>query len=109
MMNSFNCVGNLVGDPVFYDGETPRVVFRLAIDHNGKPVEGRKNAEFLDFVAWRNVAKYIAEYAHKGDRIEIHNAMAKNHEYTNANGDKVSREEFEVENVCIGNRVKTKE
>lgn len=106
MLNSFNCVGNLANEPIFFDGDTPRTVFTLAVDHNGKPIEGKKNAEFLDFVAWGNTAKFIHNYCHKGDMLSVQNAMAKKREIVDADGNKTYRHEFNVESVDILRRAK---
>ena len=100
-MNSCNFIGNLVNDPIYYEGEVPRVLFTLAIDHNGKPVEGKKNAEFLDFVAWRGTAEFIAKYCHKGDILAVQNAMAKKREIVTDTGEKIYRTEFQAEIVDL--------
>lgn len=105
MLNSCDFVGNLVSDPIFYDGTPPRAVFRLAVDHDGKAKDGQKNTEFLDFVAWRNTAEYLSRYCHKGDLLSVH-SMAKSHEYTKADGTKESKTEFSVESVNVCSRAK---
>lgn len=108
MMNVFCGVGNLVSDPILYEGDPSRAVFVLAIDHDGKPVDGKKNAEYLDFVAWRNNAEYIAKYCHKGDLLSVVGTVKK-HEYSNADGDKVSKVEIHVSSVNSCNKAKVKE
>ena len=57
--------------------------------------------EFLDFVAWRNTAEFIAKYCHKGDILSIQNAMAKKREIINDDGEKSYRTEFQAEIVDL--------
>ena len=102
MMNCFNGAGNLVSDPIFYEGDPSRAIFVLAIDHDGKPVEGKKNAEYINFVAWRNDAEFLAKRAHKGDLLGVTGKL-KNHEYTNADGFKIVKTEVHVDSVNILN------
>jgi len=106
MTNECIFVGNLVSDPVYYEGETSRVVFTLAVDHDGKPKEGQKNAEYLDFIAWRSVAEYIGRYAHKGDLLSVV-SMAQKHEKVNPQGEKSYRTEFQVKSVNILSRFRS--
>ena len=108
-LNSFDCIGNFVSDPTYFDGENPRVLFRLAVDRNGKPVEGKKEADFLDFIAWRGTAEYIAKYCHKGDLIAVQNASARTHDFVTKDGTKFQRTEFQVESIDILRRAKPKE
>lgn len=108
-MNSCNFVGNLVNDPAYFDGEAPRVLFTLAVDHNGKPVDGHKQAEFLDFIAWRSTAEYIAKYCHKGDKLAVQNAMARKRDFVTQNGEHVQKTEFQVESVDIVRRARAKD
>ena len=95
--------GNLVNDPVYFEGETPRVLFTLAVDHNEKQEEGKKRAEFLDFVAWRGTAEYVHRYCHKGDRLSV-SAEPRNRITVDENGTKNYRMEFHVNNLNIEHR-----
>ncbi len=103
-MNSCCFTGNLVNDPVFFEGETPRVLFTLAVDHNEKQDDGKKKAEFLDFVAWRGIAEYVHRNCHKGDRLSV-TSEARNRITMGDNGQKNYRMEFHVESVNVERQV----
>jgi len=100
-MNSCDFVGNLANEPMYFEDETAsRILFTLAVDNNGKTKDGQKTAEFLDFVAWRETADFVHNYCHKGDVLSVH-SHAKSHQYTNKNGDKVSKVEFQTSSVDL--------
>ncbi|MBR1456207.1 MAG: single-stranded DNA-binding protein [Oscillospiraceae bacterium] len=105
-MNSCNFVGNLVNEPMYFDGQVPRAVFTLAVDHNRKSADGQRKAEFLDFVAWHGVAEFVHRYCHKGDAISVQNCMAKRRKIEADDGTVTYRTEFQVDNVELVRRAK---
>ena len=107
MMNSCNFVGNLANEPLFFEGDIPRVVFKLAIDHNGKPSDGKKRVEFLDFVAWHQTAEFIHKYCHKGDMLSVQNAMAKGRSIVGKDGTEYTKTEFQVDAVELCKRARS--
>lgn len=107
-MNSCDFVGNLVNDPMYYDGETTRVLFTLAVDREGKNREGLKQTDFLDFVAWRSSAEFMHKYCHKGDKIAVQ-SEARKRTFTNSSGVEVSKVEFQVHSVNIVSKARPKE
>ena len=91
MMNSCNFAGRLVADPKMYEGESNRATFTLAVDGDVPSDE----AVYLDFVAWRDKANYIARRFHKGDLMLVVNAKA-NVRNIEKDGKKSRKIEFEV-------------
>lgn len=60
-------VGNLTGDPILYDGKTPRAAFRVAVN------EGRDENEkttFVSVTAFGDLAKGVAGLS-KGTRVIV--------------------------------------
>lgn len=70
-MNVINIVGRLTADPVLK--QTPNgndvVAFTVAVDRYVK--EGKKKADFIPCVAWKNTALFIARYFKKGQFIGL--------------------------------------
>lgn len=68
-MNSGNFTGRLTADPEIRrtnDG-TAVCSFTLAVK---RPMT-KDTTDFIDFVAWRQSAEYLNNYAHKGDLIAV--------------------------------------
>ena len=72
-MNSCNFVGRLTAEPELRrTGEGPAVCsFSLAI----KRPMAKDTTDFIDFVAWRQSAEYLAQYGHKGDIVAVSGAL----------------------------------
>lgn len=104
-MNRCVFVGNLASEPMYYEGETPRVQFTLAVDQEFRSADGQKKADFLDFVAWRGTADFVHKYCHKGDVLAV-DCKAKNRDNVNQDGQKSRRTEFLVEELKMIRRSK---
>ena len=105
MLNVCAFTGNLASEPLYFDGEQPRAVFTLAVDHNGKTADGQKKTEFLDFVAWRGTAEYIHKYCHKGDMLSVRSEARKRELVKD--GVKSFKYEFHVDSVDMVKRAKS--
>lgn len=72
-MNKFFGIGRLTRDPDMKT--TPQQIavatFTIAIDRKYKDASGNKQADFINIVAWRGTAEFIAKYFRKGSRIVI--------------------------------------
>lgn len=51
--------------------DVPTVFFTIAVQRDFKNSEGRRDADFIDCVAWRGQAENMAKYLGKGDKISI--------------------------------------
>ena len=72
-MNKAILVGNLTKDPE--KRSTPNGVsvttFTVAVQRRMKNSEGRYDADFINVVAWRSTADFVAKYFSKGSRIGV--------------------------------------
>lgn len=73
------------------------VRFQVAVDR-GRTKDGERQADFIDCVAWRQSAEFIARYFHKGSLIALEGSI-QTQTYTDKNGAK--RKQVEV----LANRV----
>lgn len=88
MYNKAILIGRLVADPELKT--TPNGVnvatFRIAVDRPYKQ-GGEHKADFINIVAWRNTADFIARYFSKGKPIGIEGAI-QTRDYTDKDGNK---------------------
>lgn len=72
-MNNCTFIGRFTRDPELKNTQNGTAVcsFSLAVDRRFKDANGNKQADFIDFVAWKNTAEFISKYFHKGDMIAI--------------------------------------
>ncbi|MBC5647765.1 single-stranded DNA-binding protein [Christensenella tenuis] len=72
-MNKAILVGNLTRDPE--QRTTPSGVsvtsFTVAVTRRYKSQDGTQQADFINCVAWRSTAEFIAKYFTKGSRIGV--------------------------------------
>jgi len=71
-MNSVALMGRLTKDPEvkMTQSGTSVAAFTLAVDRRYKK-EGQPTADFINCLAWKNLAEHIAKYFHKGERMAI--------------------------------------
>lgn len=76
-MNSVILIGRMVADPELK--YTPSGVavcsFRIAVDRKFKSQSGEREADFIDIVAWRQSAEFIANYVNKGRLVAVQGSM----------------------------------
>lgn len=72
-MNKAIIVGNLTKDPEQRATANGTAVtsFTVAVRRRYKDAEGNYQADFINCVAWRSTAEFIAKYFTKGSRIGI--------------------------------------
>ena len=102
MLNRAIMIGRLVADPEFRQttAGTPSCRFRIAIDRK-KNKDGNHETDFIQCVAWRQTAEFIARYFTKGQMIVIEGQL-RNNDYTDNNGVKHYSMEVLAENVTFG-------
>lgn len=72
-MNKVILIGNLTRDPekrTTAQG-TSVTTFTLAVNRKFKNDDGTYDADFINCVAWRQTADFIAQYFQKGSRIAV--------------------------------------
>lgn len=72
-MNKAMLVGRITKDPELKNTEsgTAVVSFTLAVDRAYKDANGEKQCDFINCVAWKNQAEFIAKYIKKGNALGI--------------------------------------
>ena len=68
MLNKIFIMGRLTRDPELRRTTSGTAVtsFSLAVDRDFKGQNGEKETDFIDVVAWRNTAEFVAKYFGKG-------------------------------------------
>ncbi|MCL5104680.1 MAG: single-stranded DNA-binding protein [Armatimonadetes bacterium] len=73
MLNVVVLMGRMVADPELKYTPSGIAVcsFRIAVDRMVKSETGEKQADFIDIVAWRHSAEFVANYLGKGRVVAI--------------------------------------
>lgn len=68
MINHITLMGRLVRDPELRHTQSgiPVCSFAIACERDYKDASGEKQTDFIDVVAWRNTAEFVAKYFAKG-------------------------------------------
>ena len=68
MLNKIFIMGRLTRDPELRRTQSGTAVtsFSLAVDRDFKSQSGEKETDFIDVVAWRSTAEFVAKYFTKG-------------------------------------------
>lgn len=108
MLNNVTIMGRLVSDPDFRT--TPSGVsvttIRIACERDFKDKEtGVREADFLNVVAWKNTAEFIARNFSKSSIIVV-NGRIQIRPYTDKEGNKRTATEIIAENVYFGDTKK---
>lgn len=72
-MNKVVLIGRLTKDPEVRNtqGGNPVASFTVAVDRRYKDANGNKLTDFINCVAWRQLAQLLGSYFHKGSRIAL--------------------------------------
>ena len=73
--------------------------FTVASDRS-KSKDKEKETDFISCVAWRNIADYLNNYAHKGDMVALEGRL-QTRNYDNTRGEKVYVTEVIVDNIQL--------
>ena len=107
-MASFNkviLIGNLTSDPELKQttGGVSICNFSIAVNRKMK-VQGGNDCDFINIVAWRSSAEFVARYFRKGNSILVCGEL-QTRNYTNSQGQKVYITEVVASEVSFtGNR-----
>lgn len=72
-MNKAILIGRLTKEPELKSTQNGLSVcsFSLAVERRFKNANGEREADFINCVAWRQTAEFIAKYFQKGQRIAV--------------------------------------
>lgn len=100
MLNRIVLMGRLVRDPELRATQNGISVcpFTLAVDRDVKNSDGTRSADFIDCVAWRGTAEFVAKNFFKGKAACVDGRLQMR-KYETADGDKRTAWEVSVVNV----------
>ena len=99
MLNHIVVMGRLTRDPEYRttQNQTDVANFTLAVDRDGK----EKETDFIDCVAWRKTAEFVAKYFRKGSMAVVEGRL-QIREWTDREGAKRRSAEVVVSNIHFG-------
>lgn len=102
-LNRVILMGRLTRDPELRRTNSGTAVtsFSLAVDRDFKDKSGNKETDFIDIVAWRNTAEFVANYFTKG-RMAIVEGRLQMRDWTDKDGSKRRSAEVQAENIYFG-------
>lgn len=101
MLNKIFIMGRLVADPElrYTPSNIPTASFRLAVDRDFKDREtGERKADFINVVAWRSTAEFVARNFSKG-RMAVVDGRLQIRDYTTKDGTRRTIAEVVADNV----------
>ena len=103
MLNKIIIMGRLTRDPELRRTASSTAVagFTLAVDRDFKSQNGEKSTDFIDVVAWRNTAEFVAKYFTKG-RMAVVEGRLQIRDWTDKDGNNRRSAEVVAENVYFG-------
>ena len=103
MLNKIFIMGRLTRDPELRRTQsgTPVTSFSLAVDRDYKTQSGEKETDFIDVVAWRATAEFVAKYFTKG-RMAVVEGRLQIRDWTDREGGKRRSAEVVADNVYFG-------
>ena len=99
-MNIVTLIGRLTADPELKHTQSGIAMtrFRIAVDRPFAKQADERQADFIDIVAWRQQAEFIAKYFSKGNRIALTGSI-RTGSYTAQDGSKRYTTEVFVDKV----------
>ena len=103
MLNKIFIMGRLTRDPELRRtaNSTPVTSFSLAVDRDFKSQSGEKSTDFIDVVAWRSTAEFVAKYFTKG-RMAIVEGRLQIRDWKDKDGNNRRSAEVVADNVYFG-------
>ena len=103
MLNKIFIMGRLTRDPELRRTQNGTAVtsFTLAVDRDFKSQSGEKETDFIDVVAWRTTAEFVAKYFSKG-RMAVVEGRLQLRDWTDKDGNKRRSAEVVADNVYFG-------
>lgn len=103
MLNKIFIMGRLTRDPELRRTQSGTAVtsFSLAVDRDFKSQSGEKETDFIDVVAWRATAEFVAKYFAKG-RMAVVEGRLQMRDWTDRDGNKRRSAEVVADNIYFG-------
>ena len=103
MLNRILIMGRLTRDPELRRTQSGTAVtsFSVAVDRDFKSQNGEKETDFIDVVAWRATAEFVAKYFTKGQLAVIEGRL-QIRDWQDRDGNKRRTAEVVADNVYFG-------
>ena len=103
MLNKIILMGRLTKNPELRRTQSGTTVtsFTIAVDRDFKGQNGEKETDFVDVVAWRSTAEFVAKYFTKG-RMAVVEGRLQMRDWTDKDGNKRRSAEVVADNVYFG-------
>ena len=105
LRNNVNLVGRLTKDIEIKKTNSGKEVTIFSLAVNDKKVNDQQVSFFFNIVAWEQCARYLKQYASKGDLIGV-NGRLTTRSYQNTRGEKVTVTEVVADDVMLLNKAK---
>ena len=103
MLNRVILTGRLTKDIEIKKTNSGKEVTTFSLAVNDKKVNDQQVSFFFNIVAWEQHARYLKQYANKGDLIGVTGKLT-TREYQNTRGDKVTVTEVVADDVMLLNK-----
>ena len=106
-LNVITIMGRITKDPELRRTDSGAAVtsFSLAVDRDFKGQNGEKETDFIDVVAWRSTAEFVAKYFAKG-RMAVVEGRLQIRSWKDKDGNKRSKAEVVADNVYFADSKK---
>ena len=103
MLNKIFIMGRLTRDPELRRTQSGTAVtsFSLAVDRDFKSQGGEKETDFIDVVAWRSTAEFVAKYFTKG-RMAVVEGRLQIRDWKDKDGNNRRSAEVVADNIYFG-------
>ena len=103
LRNNVSLVGRLTKDIEIKKTNSGKEVTTFSLAVNDKKVNDQQVSFFFNIVAWEQCARYLKQYAGKGDLIGV-NGRLTTRSYQNTRGEKVTVTEVVADDVMLLNK-----
>ena len=102
-LNKIFIMGRLTKDPELRRTQSGTAVtsFSVAVDRDFKSQAGERETDFIDVVAWRGTAEFVAKYFTKG-RMAVVEGRLQLRDWNDKDGNKRRSAEVVADNVYFG-------
>ena len=103
MLNRITIMGRLTHDPElrYTQTGTPVCSFSVACDRDYKNATGERPTDFIDCVAWRNLAEFVGKYLTKG-RMAVVDGRLQLRDWFDRDGNKRRSAEIVANSINFG-------
>ena len=100
MLNNAVVMGRLTKDPELKQtaNNVPMATFRLACERDYKGKDGKRETDFIDVIAWRQTAEFVARFFTKGRLVTIDGKL-QSRNWEDKDGNKRTNLEVVADNV----------